>query len=72
MIEKELYSLIKCIHKQWYSDWLDDPKMAIKLHRHMGELFNYAGIKETLCENNPDKVTPTDFEKMVGIDKKGN
>lgn len=63
--EAELKSLIRCIHKQWYSNWLDDPKTAIKLHNHISELFNYAGIEETLCRNNPEKISPTDFENMM-------
>lgn len=55
---------IKKIHSVWYDgDFLKDPALAIAMHRHMEVLFNFAGIEETLVENNPDKITPTQVEE---------
>lgn len=69
--EEEVKGLIKCIHKIWYSDWLDNLESRIKLHQHLGELFNYAGITETLCENNPEETTPEQvLEFIKSQDKK--
>ncbi len=66
MTENEIKALIKCVHKLWYSEWTEDPSLALRLHRHMEALFNYAGIEDTLVENNPDAVTPEMFKIMTG------
>ena len=61
MKDAEVKEVIKCIHRIWYQDWLENKILAYELHQHLGELFNYADITETLCENNPGRVTPTEF-----------
>lgn len=69
--EFELKQVIRCIHRIWYADnpaWTESPKMALELLEHMSELFNYAGITETLVENNPDKMSPEDFKERF-VDK---
>ena len=58
MSEAEVKELIKCVHRIWYQDWLDNKILAYELHQHLSALFNYAGITETLCENNPGRKTP--------------
>ncbi len=69
MSEEELKSLIKCLHEIWYQNWPENPSLALKLHRHMDELWNYAGITSTLVENNPDKISPQLFKMMTGADE---
>lgn len=58
---EELKNVIKCIHKLWYDDPFKSREDAYQLHQHLGELFNYAGITETLVKNNPGKTTPEEF-----------
>jgi len=67
MTKKELKGLIEHIHQLWYSNWDEDPAVALKLHRHMEALFNFADIKSTLIEKNPGEISPTQFAKMMGI-----
>lgn len=60
--EEEVKATIKCIHKMWYDGtWMSSPEGTINMHRHLAHLFNYAGITETLCENNPDEMSPDEF-----------
>jgi hypothetical protein len=63
----QVKSIIKCIHKKWYSDdfKLADPSDFLFIHRHLGGLFNYAGITETLVENNPGETTPDEVEAGI-------
>jgi len=58
----ELKAIIKCIHAQWYSgDFLTSKVDAAKMCEHMEYLWNFAGIEDTLVENNPDGVTREQF-----------
>lgn len=69
MSEQEIKEIIKCLHKLWYQEnphWLDDASLALKVHRHLEALFNYADITDTLVENNPSEVSPTQFKKITG------
>jgi hypothetical protein len=69
---EKLKSTIRCIHGFWYrGKFLEDPVEAIKLHSHMEDLFNFAGITETLCENNPDLMSPDEFAKQMGLESNG-
>lgn len=52
MSKKEVKEIIKCI--------------VLKMHRHMEVLFNYAEITDTLVENNPREVSPTEFKERTG------
>ncbi len=36
------------------------------MHRHMEVLFNYAGITESLVENNPNEMSPEEFKNQTG------
>lgn len=69
-MNNELKALIRCIHTEWYGDWMKTPERALKMHQHMSELFNHADIDETLVENNPDKVSPAQFAEHFGIDRR--
>lgn len=58
-------AIIRCIHSIWYKgDFFTNKGEALNLHQHLSSLFNFAGITDTLCENNPDKVTPEEFMQM--------
>ena len=67
MKPKELKATIRCVHRLWYADWQEDPQVALDLHRHLSVLFNYAGIEETLAENNPNEVSTEEFARMHGL-----
>lgn len=69
MNEAELKAIIRCIHKLWYSEWIGDHEAMIKMHEHMSALWNFVGIESTLCENNPDELTPEEVKCMM---RKGN
>lgn len=72
MTNEELKSVIQCIHKIWYQTdpcWTESPQVALKLHRHMGFLFNFAEIESSLMENNPGEVTPEQFESTFCQDR---
>lgn len=63
----EIKNLIKCIHEIWYNEfWMQDPSLALRLHRHMSFLFDYAEITSSLVENNPGEVTPCEFKMRTG------
>lgn len=67
MSEDQVKSIIKCIHRIWYAsdpNWLESKAMALELHQHLGELFNYAEITETLCKNNPDRICPSEWADL--------
>lgn len=69
MTTDELIATIKCLHKIYYEgDFMDNPKDALLLHRHMEILFDFAEIESSLVENNPNEMSPDDFKKITGID----
>lgn len=64
----EAKQAIRRIHKIWYGNvsWLKSPELALALHRQMETIFNFAGITDTLVQNNPDKMSPSDFKFITG------
>lgn len=69
MTKEELKATIRCIHELWYGkdSWVTSPAHALKLHRHMEVLFNFAEIESTLVENNPDEISPHQFKIILGV-----
>ena len=62
----EVKALIKCLHGIYYQEEpniLNSPTLYIKYHQHLSKLFDYAGITETLCKNNPEGIHPNDLMK---------
>lgn len=66
---KELRKIISDFNRIWYSPWTKDPAMALQLHRKLEELFNWAEIEDTLIENNPDGMTPSEFKDRFGVEE---
>lgn len=59
MSEEELKALIKKLHRVYYcEDVLENPQRYLEFHGFLQELFNYAGITDTLVSNNPNEVSP--------------
>ncbi len=62
MTHEQLKKVIRCVHKGYYTgDFLESRESFMMLHSHLSILFNYAGITETLCKNNPKEMRPKDF-----------
>lgn len=62
LTKEQLNGVIKCLHKIWYEgDFIKNPNDAVALHQHLSVLFNHAGIKGTLVENNPGGLTADEF-----------
>lgn len=70
MTKEELKTTIRNVHKLWYNkNWAKSPTHAMKLHRHMEDLFNFAGITSTLVDKNPDEVSPQEFNRRFGVEE---
>jgi len=63
----EVKELIKALHKAYYVDEMT-PKEFMTFHAALEDLFNYAGIENSLVENNPGEVSPNAFKAMLGIE----
>lgn len=66
MNDSELKAVIRCVHRLFYTDdILENPKVFLEFHRHLQELFNYAGITSTLVKNNPGEMSPEQVEHAI-------
>lgn len=64
---EELVQAIRTIHRMYYDgSFLKSPDLAMDFHQSLETLFDFAEIKDTLVENNPNGVSPSDFIAITG------
>lgn len=66
--KKELIEAIQRLHTIYYEGRpFQNPHDALEMHKELAWLFNYAGIESTLVRNNPQEVTPDEFERAISL-----
>lgn len=62
---------VKKLHAFYYledeENFLNSAAKFLLLHEIFEELFNAAGITETLCENNPGEVSAAEARIFLGL-----